>query len=81
MDYLTRLLARKQEIEEVLANTREDMMPSFTESINEFSLYDQHSGDNASEVYKREKTAGMAELLEIELEKTNQAIEQYQNNQ
>ena len=78
MDYLTRLLARKQEIEEVLANTREDLMTPWAEAIN---LYDQYFDDNASEVYKREKTAGMAELLQIELEKTNQAIEQYQNNQ
>jgi hypothetical protein len=49
LDYLTRLLARKQEIEEVLANTREDLMTPWAESIN---LYDQYFDDNASEVYK-----------------------------
>lgn len=80
MDYLSKLLTRKQEIEEALANSREYLMTPFSESIDELSLYDQHPGDNASEMYEREKTAGMAELLEIELEKTNQAIEQYQNN-
>lgn len=80
MDYLSKLLDRKQEIEEALANSREFLMTPLAESTDELSLYDQHPADSASELYEREKTAGMAELLEIELEKTNQAIEQYQNN-
>lgn len=80
MDNLSKLLNRKKEIEEALANSREFLMTPMGESTDELSLYDQHPADSASELYEREKTAGMAELLEIELEKTNQAIEQYQNN-
>lgn len=80
MDYLAKLLTRKREIEEALANSREFLMTSFSESTDELSMYDQHPADSASELYEREKTAGMAELLEIELEKTNEAIEQYQND-
>jgi hypothetical protein len=79
LDYLSKLLTRKQEIEEALSNSREYLMTPFAESLDELSSYDQQPTASASELYEREKTAGMAELLEIELEKTNQAIEQYQN--
>ncbi|HEX3011456.1 MAG TPA: hypothetical protein VHQ70_05365 [Syntrophomonadaceae bacterium] len=81
MDHLSKLLDRKQEIEEALAHSRGILQTPISEYTDELSLYDQHYADTVSMTYEREKTAGMAELLEIELEKTNRAIEQYKNNQ
>lgn len=79
MDYGAKLNARKAEIEEALTRSREYLQKPIAESTDELSMYDQHPGDSASEMYEREKTMGMAEMLEIELEKTNDAIEQYRN--
>jgi RNA polymerase-binding transcription factor DksA len=81
LDYLSQLNARKQEIEEALTHSREYLQAQPLDATGEHSWYDQGSDNNASEMYLREKTAGMAELLEIELEKTNKAIERYYSNQ
>jgi hypothetical protein len=75
LEYLSNLLLRKQEIEEALATISEYNIYPFSE----FSLYDQNSLINPAEMYEKEKKAGMTELLAIELEKINQAIEQHQN--
>lgn len=47
------------------------------ESTDELSLYDQHPADTASDLYEREKDAGLLEMLEFELEKLNDAINRY----
>ncbi|MGI6453926.1 MAG: TraR/DksA C4-type zinc finger protein [Syntrophomonadaceae bacterium] len=77
MDYQTRLLAKKQEIEDIIRTKQQDLAMPLTESVNELSLYDQHPGDIGSEVYEREKDAGLLELYEMELEKINDALEKY----
>ncbi|MGI5920683.1 MAG: TraR/DksA C4-type zinc finger protein [Syntrophomonadaceae bacterium] len=81
MDYGQMLLARRKEIEEVIQKKREIMQIPLTESIDELSLYDQHPGDIGSEVYEREKDAGLLELYELELEKLDDALDRYQKGQ
>jgi RNA polymerase-binding transcription factor DksA len=74
-------LAKKKELEEVIQKKRDMMMIPITESIDELSMYDQHPGDIGSEVYEREKDAGLLELYELELEKLNDALDKYQRGQ
>lgn len=81
MDYRQQLLAKKKELEEVIQKKRDMMMIPITESIDELSMYDQHPGDIGSEVYEREKDAGLLELYELELEKLNDALDKYQRGQ
>jgi len=77
MDARNRLLAKKEEIEQILKSKQEDFARPITESINDLSMYDQHPADIGSEMYEREKDAGMLELYELELEKINDAIQKY----
>ena len=81
MDSLTKLLAKKNELEQVIKEKKENIMYPITESTNELSMYDQHPGDIASEVYEREKDCGLIEMLELELEKTDDAISRLQGGQ
>ncbi|MDD2621375.1 MAG: TraR/DksA C4-type zinc finger protein, partial [Syntrophomonadaceae bacterium] len=74
MDYRSRLLAKKAEIEEVVKEKREYLMMPISESIDELSNYDQHPADVASEMFEREKNQGVLELLEFELEKLEDAL-------
>ncbi len=75
---LNRLQARKQKIEEIIHRKQEYMMTPLTDTIDELSFYDQHPADIGSETYEREKDMGLLELMEFELEKVNDALEQYQ---
>lgn len=75
MDYRERLLARKEEIEQLIKNKQDDLMIPLIETTDELSMYDQHPADIASELYEREKDNGMLELLEFELEKVNDAVD------
>jgi len=81
LEYYSKLQAKKQEIERVIRKKQEDLMLPLAESTDEFSLYDQHPADIASEVYEREKDYGMLELLELELEKVNDALDKYNKGQ
>ncbi|MBC7076390.1 MAG: TraR/DksA C4-type zinc finger protein [Syntrophomonadaceae bacterium] len=75
MYYYDKLQAKKQEIERLIQEKQGDLMSPLVESTGELSLYDQHPADIASEVYEREKDYGMLELLELELEKVNDALD------
>ncbi len=77
MDPYNRLLARKQELEQMTGALRERLMTPLAETTDELSLYDQHPADIGSEVYEREKDNGILELIELELEKVNDALHKY----
>ncbi len=70
-----RLLQKKQELENIIKAKQEQMMIPLSESTNELSLYDEHPADIGSELYEREKDAGLLELYELELEKVRDALE------
>lgn len=74
LDERQRLLAKKNELEQLIQNKREVIMIPMSEWTDELSSYDQHSADNASDLYEREKEIGILELLEFELEKVNDAL-------
>ena len=61
-------------MEQLIQNKRENIMIPMSEWTDELSSYDQHSADNASDLYEREKEIGTLELLEFELEKVNDAL-------
>lgn len=73
------MLRRKAEIESIIERKREQFKLSQGESTDELSLYDQHPADTASDLYEREKDAGLIEMLELELEKINDAINRYKS--
>lgn len=77
LDNIKNLLAKKEEIENIIEKKREQFMIPQSESTDELSLYDQHPADAASDLYEREKDAGLLEMLEFELEKINDAINRY----
>jgi RNA polymerase-binding transcription factor DksA len=77
VDPYNRLLARKQELEQMTGALRERLMTPLAETTDELSLYDQHPADIGSEVYEREKDNGILELIELELEKVNDALHKY----
>ena len=77
MDPYNRLLARKQELEQMTGALRERLMTPLAETTDELSLYDQHPADIGSEGYEREKDNGILELIELELEKVNDALHKY----
>jgi len=74
LDSQSRLLAKKDELEQLIREKKENIMVPITESTYELSMYDQHPADIASEVYEREKDCGLIEMLELELEKVNDAL-------
>lgn len=78
MDPYNRLLARKQELEQMTGTLRERLMTPLAETTDELSLYDQHPADIGSEVYEREKDSGILELMELELEKVHDALHKYE---
>lgn len=75
MDPKIRLLQKQQELETIIKAKQEELMIPLSESIDELSLYDDHPADIGSEVYEREKDAGLLELYELELEKVRDALE------
>lgn len=81
MDYRSKLLEKKAEIEQVISEKREYLMMPISESIDELSNYDQHPGDVASEMFEREKNQGVLELLEFEMEKIEDALYRLDNGQ
>lgn len=81
MNYRESLLMKKQELEQVIQNKQQELMIPMSEAYDELSLYDQHPADTASELYEREKNTGLLELLQIELEKTDEALAKYNQGQ
>ncbi len=81
MDERQQLMARKNQLEQLIRNKQEIIMVPLSEWTDELSSYDQHSADNASDLYEREKEIGILELLELELEKVNDAMSRYDSGQ
>lgn len=77
MDYGDKLKIKKQAIEDEIHRIQDYIQIPIGNSFNELSMYDPYLADNASERYHREKNAGMLELYQIELEKTNEALARY----
>ncbi len=78
MDLYNRLLARKEELEQMTGNLQKRLMTPLAETTDELSLYDQHPADIGSEVFEREKDSGILELMELELEKVYDALHKYE---
>lgn len=74
LDDRQRLLAKKQELEQIIKNKMDMIAIPMQEWNDELSSYDQHPGDQASDLFEREKEMGMLEMLEFELEKVNDAL-------
>jgi len=81
MEPKTRLLQKRQELESIIKAKQEQMMIPLSESTDELSLYDEHPADIGSEVFEREKDAGLLELYELELEKVRDALERLEAGQ
>ncbi len=81
MDLKNKLLDKKRDLEKIIAQKKDNLMIPMTESTDELSMYDQHPADAASDLYEREKDAGLLELMELELQKTNDALNRYENGQ
>lgn len=77
LDERQQLMARKDQLEQLISNKKEIIMIPVSEWTDELSNYDQHSGDNGSDLFEREKEISILELLEYELEKINEAISRY----
>lgn len=75
MNYRDELLAKKQRLEDALQRMKKARRAGMVEMVDELSLYDQHPADLGSELYEREKDAGLQENLELELMQVNRALE------
>ncbi len=71
MVYQASLQIRKQEIEKMMAEKREQLM----EASTELSIFSHNHDDVVADLYEREKNTSTIELLEIELEKVNEALQ------
>ncbi len=71
MVYQASLHIRKQEIQKMIAEKREQLM----EASTELSIFNHNPDDVVVDMYEREKNIGLMELLEIELGKVNEALE------
>lgn len=78
MEPYNRLLERKKELEEMINTLHDRLQTPLSETIDELSFYDQHPGDIGSEVFEREKDTGILEMLELEMEKVDDALEKHQ---
>ncbi|KUG02874.1 dnak suppressor protein [hydrocarbon metagenome] len=71
MVYQTSLHIRKQEIQKMIAEKKDQLM----EASTELSVFSHNPDDVVLDLYEREKNSGIIELLEIELEKVNEALQ------
>ncbi len=74
MDVKEKLLAKKASLEKALEEKKKASKRAMGEILDELSMYDQHPADVASELYEREKDAGIAESIELELARVNDAL-------
>ncbi|MEA1959953.1 MAG: TraR/DksA C4-type zinc finger protein [Bacillota bacterium] len=81
MEEVQQLRQKKEELEQLIQKRQDRFSVSMAESTDELSLFDQHPADVASELSEREKDAGFLELLELELEKVNDALSRAQTGQ
>lgn len=81
MDLQQKLLDKKHELQKAIDRKKDSLMITVRETTDELSMYDQHPADVASELYEREKDAGLLEMMELELQKINDALNRYQNGE
>ncbi len=81
MDLQQKLLDKKQDLQKAIERKKDSLMITIRETTDELSMYDQHPADVGSELYEREKDAGLLEMMELELQKVNDALNRYQNSQ
>lgn len=75
MDQRQQLIAKKQQLEQLIKNKLEVVSTPMAEWNDELSSYDQHPGDQATDLFEREKELSMLELLQFELEKVDDALQ------
>lgn len=73
-----RLEAERTRTEMALADLRTDLSQSLSAAISEFSTYDNHPADIASETYERSKDLGLQADQEYILEQIEAALERLQ---
>jgi YteA family regulatory protein len=74
MEIEARLERRRQELLGRIDELRDDGLgQSFKESTQELSSYDNHSSDNASELYEREKDFGLLDGLRSQVRQVEEA--------
>ena len=70
-----RLLAEKEEVQKIRQHMDEEALEiSMQDSISELSMYDNHPGDVASEVFERSKDTALRQSESIHLEKIDDAL-------
>ncbi|WP_449537351.1 yteA family sporulation protein [Ferdinandcohnia sp. Marseille-Q9671] len=78
--FRSQLIKAKKEVEEQLRDGDHFDLEQghFHESVGELSSYDNHPGDEATELYEREKDIALNEHVEKELEDINYALQAIQ---
>lgn len=75
IEHFKRVLTHeKQELERSISNRETEDRQTHSESIGELSLYDNHPGDIATELYEREKDFGLLEFHHKQLEDVKYAL-------
>ncbi|MDA8234309.1 MAG: TraR/DksA C4-type zinc finger protein [Clostridia bacterium] len=70
-----RLLAEKEEVQKIQQHMDEEALEvSLQDSISELSMYDNHPGDVASEVFERSKDTALRQSENIHLQKIDDAL-------
>lgn len=74
-----RLQEQRARTESTLSDLRADLSQSLSATISEFSTYDNHPSDVASETYERSKDLGLQKDQESLLEQIDGALERIEN--
>lgn len=75
IEHFKRVLTyEKKELERSISSRESEDRQTHSESIGELSLYDNHPGDIATELYEREKDFGLLEFHHKQLEDINYAL-------
>ena len=74
-----RLQEQRARTESTLADLRADLSQSLSATISEFSTYDNHPADVASETYERSKDLGLQKDQEHLLEQIDAALTRVEN--
>ncbi|MGE5405531.1 MAG: TraR/DksA C4-type zinc finger protein [Candidatus Saccharibacteria bacterium] len=69
-----RLHHERKRLENSIRQKREAADKGLLEMTDELSMYDQHPADLGTELFEREKDAGLLELLEVELVKVDESL-------
>lgn len=74
-----KLQEQRARTESTLVDLREDLSQSLSATISEFSTYDNHPADVASETYERSKDLGLQKDQEHLLEQIDAALKRIEN--